>query len=237
MQKGADPNRMSQDGDLAFIEAILSNENAALVLINKAPNCDVNVVEPYDGETPLMVAAYRGRVEVLKALLAKGADPLAVNNEGKTALGMAMAQGQKECTAELQKALLAKEGDADAVSAETQAAFEAAIRRGDEASALTLLDQGASWRRKMRIRGEELSVLGAAARLDRGRVVKAIVQRMRADGVGAEKMAKCLEAAAYHASVSGALNSQQALVEEGLAVKGEHVEEDLTQRTASKRKR
>ena len=112
------------------------------------------------------------------------------------------------------------------LGAELQTAFEAAVWAGKEDDALKLLEQSASWCRTMRICGEQLSLLGAAARLDRGDVVKVIVQRMRADGVDAEAMAECLEAAAYHASVSAALNPRRALVQEGLAVRSTRIWEE-----------
>jgi hypothetical protein len=49
-----------------------------------------------DGWTPLRVAAYNGRAEVVKLLLEGGADPTVRGNDGKSPLDVARERGQSE---------------------------------------------------------------------------------------------------------------------------------------------
>lgn len=48
-----------------------------------------------EGGTPLMYAAYNGYPQVVKLLLEHGADLTATNNEGHTALSLALGVGNK----------------------------------------------------------------------------------------------------------------------------------------------
>ena len=48
------------------------------------------------GDTALMIAAARGRTDICRLLLSKGADPTLINATGKTALGLAEARGHAE---------------------------------------------------------------------------------------------------------------------------------------------
>ncbi len=67
-------------------------EAAALFLIQH--NCDVNA-SCEDGLTPLMLAARRGMVVVMEALLAKGAWINATDDHGERALHHAIKNGQE----------------------------------------------------------------------------------------------------------------------------------------------
>ena len=59
-------------------------------------------IQDKDGETALMVAAGKGRIDAVKALIEAGADVNAKNSEGKTALDVAKSD---EVKAILQQAL------------------------------------------------------------------------------------------------------------------------------------
>jgi len=86
LRHGADPNTISSDGEsmlqaaagLAFINGYhaekTSEERVSLVKMLIERGADVNWADHY-GITPLMAAANRGDVPVLKALLDAGADP------------------------------------------------------------------------------------------------------------------------------------------------------------------
>ena len=52
-----------------------------------------------DGWTPLIIASYRGKPEVVRVLLAAGADKDRRNNDGKTALDWAIECNKDACAA------------------------------------------------------------------------------------------------------------------------------------------
>lgn len=54
-------------------------------MMNDAPGCNLNE-RANDGATPLILAAQRGMMEVMRALVAKGVDLEVVDRDTKTAL-------------------------------------------------------------------------------------------------------------------------------------------------------
>ena len=50
----------------------------------------------FNGDTPLLLAAGRGRVEAARLLLARGADPALAERDGWTALALAELKGHEE---------------------------------------------------------------------------------------------------------------------------------------------
>ncbi len=68
------------------------NVNRAAALIATDPSC-VHTATAWDGATPLHVAAEHGCLHVVRLLLLHGAQVLARNNDGHTALGLAAALG------------------------------------------------------------------------------------------------------------------------------------------------
>jgi hypothetical protein len=85
-ERDVDPNEPAGDG-FSPLHAAIGNlkERAALFLTRNVPHIDVNV-RWLEGKTPLMLAAQRGMLEVMKALMAKGAQVDQQDNEGRTAL-------------------------------------------------------------------------------------------------------------------------------------------------------
>ena len=81
------------------IEARLKNEpnltHAEKAKMHAKMNFDINATE-LDGRTALHLAAQKGYTEIVKKLLAAGADPLARNLDGKTAAEVAMKNGYKK---------------------------------------------------------------------------------------------------------------------------------------------
>jgi ankyrin repeat protein len=94
LKRGADPNEADAGGATALMWAIPDIEKARRLV---AAGANVNARSTDLGRTPLLVAAnYPGTVEVLKLLLAHGADLHAKDATGFTALGMAMLSSDVE---------------------------------------------------------------------------------------------------------------------------------------------
>ena len=71
---GADARATTTDGVTALHFAAMGGDASIVTMLAKAGG-DVNAAEPSMGETPLMVAAARGRAAAVNALLALGAKP------------------------------------------------------------------------------------------------------------------------------------------------------------------
>ena len=72
----------------ALAELIVGG-NAAALKIALGKGADPNARDPRSGTTALILAAFLGRVDIAKMLLAAGADLKAVNDDGSTALTVA----------------------------------------------------------------------------------------------------------------------------------------------------
>jgi hypothetical protein len=91
------PFRSSQQVSPLHVAIFVSRDRAALFLINDVPGVDLEA-RMRDGKTPLMIAARFGRVNVMKALVAKGVD-VDVRNDlqaGSTALTYAIGEGKEQ---------------------------------------------------------------------------------------------------------------------------------------------
>ncbi len=86
---GADLNRRAWDGLTPLIAAISKRrkDDKALLLIELGADVDAPGKE---GRTPLMHASAMGRTKVFDALLANGADPLIVDDSGRSAMRYAL---------------------------------------------------------------------------------------------------------------------------------------------------
>ena len=71
------------------LAGLIVNADAAAVKAILGKGADPNARDPRNGSTPLMLAAFLGRVDIAKMLLAAGADLKAMNNDGATALSVA----------------------------------------------------------------------------------------------------------------------------------------------------
>ena len=94
MKRGADPNQTDAGGATALMWAIPDIEKVRRLV---AAGANVNARSTDVGRTALLVAAnYPGTVELLKLLLAHGADLHVKDTAGFSALGMAMLSADVE---------------------------------------------------------------------------------------------------------------------------------------------
>jgi ankyrin repeat protein len=100
LDKGADPDHATEDGGLRmkgafplFLAAEKANADNVKVLIQAG--CK-KLVHPYAG-TPVMVAAFKGSLDVVNQLLAMGYDVNSTDGANQDALMMAAASGSVEC--------------------------------------------------------------------------------------------------------------------------------------------
>jgi ankyrin repeat protein len=101
LARGADVNARTRDGRTPVLEAVLHGR-ARIVQVFLDAKADPNVpfqgrddfrAELERGATCLMIAAHQGALEIVEALLAAGADPMARNDRGRTALEVAEKEG------------------------------------------------------------------------------------------------------------------------------------------------
>jgi len=90
------PNVRTVDGSTLLMAAVRAEE-VQLVQWALDHGIDVNAIRPEkNNATALILAARKGNAEIVHLLLAAGADPRAVNSDGKTALDIAKGKRVKE---------------------------------------------------------------------------------------------------------------------------------------------
>jgi len=108
LEAGADPNSKAGAGRTAQKNSTVLSKMTSLTLNNKSEEeyqivemflsygADPNIAHKTAGSIPLMAAAYKGDVRLVKLLLEYGVDPNLKDNQGRTALDMAIKKNQQE---------------------------------------------------------------------------------------------------------------------------------------------
>jgi len=135
IERGFDPNTMSPQGQHGLYLAVQDQSLKAAEVLLEAPTLKPDV-RNLDGETPLMMAALKGNLDIVRALIARGAD---VNMPGWTPLHYAATGGQPAIIS----VLLEAHAYIDAESPNKSTPLMLAAQYGTEESVKLLLEAGA----------------------------------------------------------------------------------------------
>lgn len=168
LARGMDPNTLDPKGQHGLFLALRAGSAKATQLLLAHPDTRVDAANAV-GETPLMMAALRARVDAMKALIARGA---AVNRSGWTPLHYA-ASSPSAAPVQL---LLEQGAQVDARSPNGNTALMLAARYGSEESVALLLAKGAD----RNLRNDRQQTAADTARLD-GR--ESLAKRLESGGI------------------------------------------------------
>ena len=136
LYEGMNPNLPDQQrGDIALVIALRDDADKAFKLLLETPGIDLEA-RSANGNTALMMAAYKHKREAVDALLAKGAK---VNQSGWTALHYAASAGDLP----IMKILLDRDAVVDARAPANVTPLMFSAREGQEGAVKLLLSWGA----------------------------------------------------------------------------------------------
>lgn len=138
LERGVDPNVGDKNGNSALLIALREESYEAVVRLIAHAATDVNFANAAN-ETPLMMAALRGRLDLVKKLVERGAR---INREGWTPLHYACSGPDNGVAAWL----LEKGADIDARAPNRSTPLMMAVRYAPIATAELLLAKGADVR-------------------------------------------------------------------------------------------
>ncbi len=138
LEQGMSPNTIVKGGDPALVRAIRMDSQSVVNVLLNAPGLEVDTASEF-GETALMLAAFKGNMELVQTLLAKGASVNRVG--GWTPLHYAATEGHDEIV----QLLLEKGARVNVQTAAGVTPLYMAARKPSRTVVMTLLKAGA-WR-------------------------------------------------------------------------------------------
>lgn len=135
LQRGFDPNTRDPKNLHGLFLALREPSPKVAQILIKAPKIDLNPITE-DGETPLMMAVFKGQTELAKEMIDKGAD---VNKPGWAPLHYAATSGNVQ----LIKILLENHAYIDAESPNKTTPLMMAAHYGTPGAVKLLLEEGA----------------------------------------------------------------------------------------------
>lgn len=156
-------------GETGLILALREGASSVTGILMAQPAINIELNAP-NGNTALMMAAFKHNAPAVRALLAKGA---IVNRLGWTALHFSAASGDDEIT----KILLEHAAYIDAEAPAKFTALMIAAREGHESTVALLLEEGAEASLK---NSESLTAAQIAERADKPRIVATIAAHLAA---------------------------------------------------------
>lgn len=164
LARGIDVNaRDPRSGETAMIVALREDSMSVFKVLAAHPRVELELAAP-NGNTALMMAAFKGNKPAATALLERGA---AVNRPGWSPLHYAAAGG----SADIARMLIERGAALDARATAGLTPLMMAAREGQEAAVTLLLGAGADTSLKS---AEGLTAAQLAERMDKPRIVKAI---------------------------------------------------------------
>lgn len=136
LAEGADPNLFMENGDTLFTYTMRADSPEAARVLLDDPRFKTNLSNRF-GETPLMLAVFKGQKAIFEALLARGADVNGAKNW--TALHYAATEGRDDFA----KTLIEKGANVNAQTTSGVTALHMAARKPSRAVTMTLLRAGA----------------------------------------------------------------------------------------------
>lgn len=172
LAKGVNPNLIDkQRGETGLMVALQEDSMKVFGLLLNARGVDLNL-RARNGDTALMIAAYKGNVAAVKALLDKEAEP---NNTGWTALHYAAAIGNDEIV----QMLLDASAYIDAGSPNNTTPIMMAARAGKIMTVKLLLDSGADVTLKNDL---GMSAIDLARKFDHNDIADGLTSRLKQAG-------------------------------------------------------
>jgi hypothetical protein len=173
LRRGFDPNTRDEHGMTGLLLAIREPSPRVIQVLLASPQTKVELRNGND-ESPLMLAAIKGQMDLVKQLIARDAD---INKPGWTALHYAASSGQVE----VMKLLLEKYAFIDAQSPNGTTPLMMAAMYGSPESVKLLLDEGADPSMKNQ---QNMTAMDFAVRGQRPDAVELLKSAVRAKASG-----------------------------------------------------